>query len=130
MKLAMIAEPPYDMNGNGMPVIGMMPIVMPTFSKTWIANIASTPIATSVPKKSDDKQRDAPEPPREQRVEREQRRAADEAEVLPHRGEDEVGVLLGHEAVLRLQALAEAGAGEAARRDRGLRRLQVELRRA
>src|SRR5690242_18241042 len=33
MKLVMIAEPPYDMNGNGMPVIGMMPMVMPMFSK-------------------------------------------------------------------------------------------------
>ena len=54
MNEAMIAEPPYDMNGSGMPVIGMMPIVIPMFSKTWIANIASTPMASSVPKKSDD----------------------------------------------------------------------------
>ena len=30
--------------------------------------------------------------------------AADEAELLPHRGEDEVGVLLGHEAALGLRA--------------------------
>ena len=28
------------MNGSGMPVIGMMPIVMPMFSNTWNANIA------------------------------------------------------------------------------------------
>jgi len=54
MNDAITADPPYDMNGNGMPVIGMIPIVMPTFSKIWIANIARTPIATSVPKKSDD----------------------------------------------------------------------------
>ena len=54
MNEAMIAEPPYDMNGNGMPVIGMMPIVMPMFSNTWNAKIPSTPTASSVPKKSDD----------------------------------------------------------------------------
>ena len=33
MKLVMMALPPYDMKGRGMPVIGMMPMVMPTFSK-------------------------------------------------------------------------------------------------
>ena len=43
-------------------------------------------------------QRDPPEPPREQSVEQQQRRAADEAEILADHGEDEVGVLLGYEA--------------------------------
>ena len=42
------------MNGSGSPVIGMMPSVMPMFSNTWNANIASTPTVTSVPKKSED----------------------------------------------------------------------------
>ncbi len=28
-----------------MPVIGMMPITMPTFTKIWIANIDATPVA-------------------------------------------------------------------------------------
>ena len=37
------------MNGRGMPVIGMMPIVIPTFSKTWNTNIDSTPTQISVP---------------------------------------------------------------------------------
>ena len=54
MKLAIAADPPYDMNGSGRPVIGIMPSVMPMFSNTWNANIASTPTVTSVPKKSDD----------------------------------------------------------------------------
>ncbi len=40
------------MNGRGMPVMGMMPIVIPTFSKTWNANIARIPTHRSVPKKS------------------------------------------------------------------------------
>ena len=88
----------------------MMPIVMPMFSNTWIANIASTPTATSVPKKSDDSSAMRHEPPHQQPVERDQRGAADEAELLSHGGEDEVGVLLGHEAVLRLRALEQARA--------------------
>ena len=37
------------MNGSGIPVIGMMPIVIPTFSKTWNTNIESTPMQIRVP---------------------------------------------------------------------------------
>ncbi len=33
IKLANIEDPPYDKNGNGTPVIGINPIVMPIFSK-------------------------------------------------------------------------------------------------
>ena len=32
-----------------MPVIGMIPIVIPTFSKTWNTNIERTPTQISVP---------------------------------------------------------------------------------
>ena len=67
------------MNGNGMPVIGMMPMVMPMFSNTWIANIASTPIASSVPKKSEDNSAIRQIRHDQQPVQREQRGAADEA---------------------------------------------------
>ena len=38
--------------------------------------------------------------------------AAHEPELLPHRGEDEVGVLLGHEPALGLGPLLEALAGD------------------
>ena len=73
------------MNGSGMPVTGMMPMVMPTFSKIWNTSIASTPTQTSVPKKS-----------RASRAVRQMRHttmaksasrtaAADEAELLAHR---------------------------------------------
>ena len=96
MNDAMIAEPPYDMNGSGMPVIGMMPIVMPMFSNTWNAKIASTPTASSVPKKSDDSSAVRQSRHDQHAVEADQRRAAEEAELLAHHGEDEVGVLLGH----------------------------------
>ena len=42
------------MNGSGIPVTGMIPMVMPMFSNIWKASIASTPTHTSVPKKSRD----------------------------------------------------------------------------
>ena len=73
------------MNGSGMPVTGMIPMVMPMFSKIWNANIARTPTHTRVPKKS-----------RASRAVRQVRHitmaksassdgGADEAELLPHR---------------------------------------------
>ena len=40
------------MNGSGMPATGMMPSVMPMFSKDWKANQAITPPATTVPNRS------------------------------------------------------------------------------
>ena len=46
---ATIAEPPWETNGSGMPVIGMMPRFIPTFSKMWKSNIDITPIHNSVP---------------------------------------------------------------------------------
>lgn len=42
-------DPPYDTNGRGRPATGMMPSVMPTFSKDWKANQAMIPAATIVP---------------------------------------------------------------------------------
>ena len=115
MNEAITAEPPYDMNGSGMPVIGMMPIVMPMFSNIWNANIASTPTATQRAEEVGRQQRDAPEAPHEQPVERDQRRAADEAELLADHREDEVGVLLGHVRDVRLAALEQPVAREARR---------------
>ena len=50
--LANIAEPPYDTNGSGRPVIGMMPSVIPMFSNVWNANQQTTPPATSGPNRS------------------------------------------------------------------------------
>ena len=67
----------------------------------------------------------SPGPPHHEGEEAEQHDRAEEAELLPHRREDEVGVLLGHEAALRLRALAETLAGEPAVRDRLLRLLLV-----
>ena len=114
MNEAMIAEPPYDMNGNGMPVIGMMPIVIPMFSKTWNAKIAEHADREQRAEEIGRQQRGPPEPPHQQPVEPDQRRAADEAELLTHHREDEVGVLLGHVAEVGLAALEQPVAREAA----------------
>ena len=40
------------MNGNGIPVIGIKPIVMPAFSRIWNAHILMIPAATRLPYKS------------------------------------------------------------------------------
>ena len=86
-----------------------MPIVMPMFSNTWNANIASTPTATSVPKKSDDSSGDAPQAPHQQcRRARSATAPPTKPSSSPTDGEDEVGVLLGHVRVLRLAALEQA----------------------
>ena len=47
-----IDEPPNDMNGSGMPVIGAIPIVMPTLTKIWKRNTKTIPPATIAPNRS------------------------------------------------------------------------------
>ena len=37
-------EPPYDMNKSGIPVIGIIPITIPTLIKKWNANIPRMPL--------------------------------------------------------------------------------------
>ena len=46
IRFAIIDEPPTLTNGSGMPVIGAMPIVMPTFTKIWKSNENTSPPAT------------------------------------------------------------------------------------
>ena len=40
------------MKGSGMPVTGIRPVVMPTFSNTWNSSMAITPRITIWPKRS------------------------------------------------------------------------------
>ena len=42
VRLAIIDEPPTLTSGNGMPVIGASPIVIPTFTNTWKRNATAT----------------------------------------------------------------------------------------
>jgi hypothetical protein len=44
-----IADPPYDKNGRGIPATGMIPMFMPTFSKTEKTRRAKTPEQMSRP---------------------------------------------------------------------------------
>ena len=45
-RLLIIAEPPTEVNGSGMPVIGAMPIVMPTLTKICTSSAKTIPAAT------------------------------------------------------------------------------------
>ena len=118
-------EPPYDTNGSGSPVTGMMPRVIPMFSKAWKANQATTPVATSRPNRSDGAERRSAGPPEHHPEQQEISRGADEAELLPRDREDEVGLLLGDEAALGLRAVEQALAGQPAGADRDARLLGV-----
>lgn len=42
-------EPPYDKNNKGIPVIGIIPITIPTLIKKWIINIPRIPDAIKEP---------------------------------------------------------------------------------
>ena len=43
-------EPPYDKNKSGIPVIGIMPMTIPTLIKKWMINIPKMPEAMYIPK--------------------------------------------------------------------------------
>ena len=47
IQVANIEEPPYETNGRGTPVTGMMPSVIPMFSNAWNVNQQTMPVATS-----------------------------------------------------------------------------------
>lgn len=46
-------EPPYDKNKSGIPVIGIIPIVIPTLIKKWNTNIPDNPATMYAPKGSE-----------------------------------------------------------------------------
>src|SRR5262249_27882038 len=52
-RLATIDEPPTVTQGNGMPVTGATPIVMPTLTKTSKRNATTRPPATTTPYRSE-----------------------------------------------------------------------------
>ena len=91
-----------------MPVIGMMPVVIPMFSKSWNTSIDERAGTDEHPEQVARQRADAPYSPGEHRVEEQDDRGADEAQLLTGDGEDEVGVLLGHVREVRLRALEVA----------------------
>ena len=96
-----------------MPVIGAIPIVMPTLTKTWKRNANTIPPATIARERVARDGDHAQPAPDDEQVEQQQDRRADEAALLGERGEDEVGRVLGQVVEARLRR---------ARRRRGRRR--------
>ena len=92
-RLLIIDEPPTETNGSGIPVIGAIPIVIPTLTNTWKRKREDDPAgddrAEEVARAGDDLE---PAPDDEQ-VEQQQERGAEEAALLGERGEREVGVV-------------------------------------
>ena len=80
---------------HGTPVIGMIPRVMPTLTKTWNISIARIPPAISVPNRFLASGHDPQRPPDQQRVQDKDDRGADEAVGLADDREDEVRVGAG-----------------------------------
>ena len=120
-----IDEPPTETNGSGMPVIGAMPIVMPTLTKTWNRNTNAMPAgddrAVEVARAGDDLQAS----PDDEQVEQQQDRGAEEAALLGERREREVGRVLGQVVEARLRRARDAAAAQAAGADRGDRLVHV-----
>ena len=112
-----------------MPVIGMMPIVMPMFSKIWNTNMHSTPDAHQRAEQVSRRGRRPPDPPHDEPEQTDQEAGADQPELLADDGEDEVGRLLGHIGEVRLRALEQPLPGDPARPDRDLGLVEVVLRR-
>ena len=108
IQLANMAEPPYETNGSGSPVTGMIPSVIPMLTKVWNANQQTTPARDEPAERSGDRAADAQPAPQQQPEQHDERAGADEAELLAGHGEDEVGLLLGHERAVGLRARGTA----------------------
>jgi hypothetical protein len=50
--LDMMVEPPYEINGRGLPERGRRPKTPPMLTKAWMINIEVQPAAISLPVKS------------------------------------------------------------------------------
>ena len=66
--------PPWVTNGSGMPVIGMIPMTIPTLTTSWNRTIDAMPAANIVPNASRDRQPADEDPPEQQEEQGEQRR--------------------------------------------------------
>ena len=107
-------DPPKEMKGSGMPVTGSTPMTAPMLITAWLVTQVVTPTASRLPKRSG--ARVAARSPYQARAKNRPRSttAPDQAELLPHHREDEVGVGVGQRAPL-LAPAAQAQAEEVAR---------------
>ena len=113
------SEPPYDTNGRGTPVTGMMPEA----HADVLERLEAEPAGDARPRRPGrTRRRRARRSPARARCthaeQRDQHAGTDQAELLAGDGEDEVGVLLGHEAGPGLRAVEEPLAEQAAVADR------------
>jgi len=81
-----------------MPVIGAIPIVMPTLTKIWKRSATTIPPATIAEEEVARDGHDAQAAPEHQQIEAEQERRPDEPPLLREAREGEVGLALGEEA--------------------------------
>ena len=107
-----------------MPVIGAIPIVMPTLTKIWKSSATTMPPAAVADERSRATVTHAQGLARDEEIEREQDRSADEATLLAERREHEVGVVLGQEVQPRLRRIFGPPPGTAGA-DGGDRLLEV-----
>ena len=88
-------EPPKEMNGRGMPVTGSTPITAPMLMIAWLVIQVVTPTATRQPKRSGARTGGPVAVPGQGEEQAHDADGADQAELLPHHREDEVGVGVG-----------------------------------
>ena len=95
------------------------------FWKAWKPNQQAMPAAATRPNRSSASSGDRQRAPDHDRQQHDDHPGPDQAELLAGDGEDEVGVLLGHEARPRLRAVEESLAEEPTVADRDPRLLDV-----
>ncbi len=110
-----IEDPPDETNGSGMPVTGMIPRVIPMFSKMWNSNMQRMPTQMQGPELVPGELRGPPDPPDHHPQQPNEQPGSQEAELLADDGEDEVRFLHRNEPAAGLRALAEPVAREASR---------------
>ena len=118
--------PPWVTNGSGMPVIGMIAEDHPDVDDELEQDHRGDPRREQRPERIARAPAGHEDPPEQQDEQHEQHDATDEPELLGERREHEVGGLDRQEVSLRLGAVRQALAEEAAGADRDLGLVELE----
>ena len=112
--------PPWEMNGSGMPVMGMIPMTIPRFTTSGTA--ASTRARREHrPERVARPPAAGQDPPQERAEQQEQQDRAHEPELLDQHGGHEVALLDRQVLAAVLRPVREPGAQQTARAHRDLR---------